>query len=217
MNTDTRTFAVTLAVVTAVVVGGCSQGGSADQGGLVPVEQEQVVAPIYAPMDRTALGFGLPDLVQGLHLVASTSEALASDEADFARDLIIRPILIERGLGPSAVAIEQKSDRHDAIPTVATSALWVDGVPADLFAEFDPSFYLLLTSVTPDQYRWAGEKPGRDRATILDRQMWTSDWGRFQVVWYTWGEVLYIVLAENQQLLEATLRQMPRPPSADTA
>ncbi len=129
---------------------------------------------------------------------------------------MVKPKLVSRGLGPSAVSVEQKSSApahpsDSEIPAIAISAVWVDGIPATEFAEFDPSFYLLLTSVTPDQYRWAGEKPGRERATVIDREIWSSDWGRFQVVWYPMGEVLYIVLAENQQLLESTLRQMPWP------
>ena len=204
-----------LTIVAVLALAGCSQGAVDVAGGPVPVGETPTIAPLYAPIDRTALVFGLPELVQGLRLESSSDEAAAADEIAFARDLIVKPILVARGLGPSVVSIAQKSDRFDQIPRVATSAVWVDGMPADLLAEFDPSFYLLLTSVTREQYRWEGEKPSRERSTVLGRELWSSDWGRFQLVWYTWGEVLYVVLAENQQLLEATIRQMPWPP--DTA
>lgn len=206
---------VALTIVAMVALGGCSQGASDVAGARVPADDGEVAVPLYAPTDRTALAFGLPEIVQGMRLEPSTDAAVASAEAAFARDLVIKPILVARGLGPSAVSMAQRSDRLDDFPHVATSAVWVSGLSADVFAELDPSFYLLLTTITPEQYRWGGEKPSRVRATVLGRELWSSDWGRFQVVWYTWGEVLYVILAENQQLLEATLRQMPWPP--DTA
>lgn len=211
MRATLRFAAMALSVATSVAISGCSQGDTVAPGALVPADAANTAAPLYAPSDGEALAFGLPDVVQAVRLESSTDDALAAEEAGFAHDLVVKPILVSQGLGPNSVTIQQKSDRHDEIPVVGISAVWVAGVPADLFAEFDPSLYLLLTSVTPEQYRWLGEKPGRDRATIVGHDVWYSDWESFQVVWYTWGEVLYIVLAENQELLEATLRRMPWP------
>ena len=155
----------------SLVISACAQDGSNTTGNVVPLPAEPSEKVLYAPMDRGALGFGLPDVVQAVRLQPSSEEARVADEAGFANDVVVKPMLVERGLGPNAVTIEQRSDRHDQIPTLAASAIWVDGVPADLFAEFDPSFYLLMTSVTPEQYRWQGAKPGRDRTTVLGRDL----------------------------------------------
>ena len=199
----------------ALLVGGCTQAASdtPDAGALRPTEsQDQRVA--YSPVDRSALAFGLPDLVQGIRLVPTPEELIHADEERFSRELVVRPILVENGLGPSSINIEQKGQSYEEMPSIATSAVQIMDVPADRLTGFDPSFYLYVTSVDKDQWQWAGDKPGPERVTIDGREVWSTTWIGFQIVWYDWGDVLYVVLAENEQLLGAALRQMPWPGEA---
>ena len=199
----------------ALLVGGCTQAASdtPDAGALRPTEsQDQRVA--YSPVDRSALAFGLPDLVQGIRLVPTPEELIHADEERFSRELVVRPILVENGLGPSSINIEQKGQSYEEMPSIATSAVQIKDVPAERLTDFDPSFYLYVTSVDKDQWQWAGDKPGPEHVTIDGREVWSTTWVGFQVVWYDWGDVLYVVLAENEQLLGAALRQMPWPGEA---
>ena len=44
-----------------------------------------------------------------------------------------------------------------------TPTLWIDGLTAaDQFGALEPFFYLVLTSVDPNDYRWDGAKPLRN-------------------------------------------------------
>jgi len=200
---------------TVILVSGCTQAASdtLDVGAVRPPDP-QVQAVAYSPVDRSALAYGLPDLVQGVSLVPTPAELIRADEERFSRELVVRPILVKNGLSPSAIKIEQKGQAYDELPAVTTSAVQIKDVPADLLTGFDPSFYLYVTSVDKDQWQWAGDKPGPERVTIDGREVWSTTWVGFQVVWYDWGDVLYVVLAENAQLLSAALRQMPWPSEA---
>ncbi|MFV2062376.1 MAG: hypothetical protein ACC726_02540 [Chloroflexota bacterium] len=206
-----RTSAM-LAVAALVLLSGCVQAAPSTQApGAVVDAPPRSGSALYSPVSRSALAFGLPDLVQGIRLTSSPSSVTRADEDDFARNLAIRPILVGRGIGPAAVSIEQKGDTYLEIPSVAMSAVQVRGVPADLLTVLDPSFYLMLTSVTREQWKWIGDKPGPEQVTIGDREVWSTKWVGFRVAWYAWGDVLYVVLAQNDQLLAAALRQMPWP------
>lgn len=90
----------------------------------------------------------------------------------------------------------------------------IRGVDADQLIGFDPSFYLLLTSVTREQWRLVGRKPAPALLTIDGREVWSTTWDTFRVIWYAWGDVLYVAMARNEQLLTAALRQMPWPSDA---
>jgi hypothetical protein len=204
-----------LAAAVIVVAAGCGGG----DGGIAARRDDEapLPTPLYAPIDGSALAFGLPDQVAGISLLAPPQADVDAEESAFAGDRRVKPELVRRGLGPSAVSIAQKSDRFGEMPAIATSAVWVHGVGADTFAALDPHYYLRLTSVTEEQYRWTETKPGREEAVVGGRPVWSSDWGSFTVIWYAWGEVLYIVMAENPQLLESALLSMPLPPVAAVA
>lgn len=200
---------------TVLLVSGCTQSASdTPEAGAVRPLAPEAPSVAYSPVDRSALAYGLPDLVQGVRLMPSPEEVTRADEERFSRELVVRPILVERGLGPNAISIEQKGQAFDQMPSVTTSAVQIKDVPADLLTGFDPSFYLYVTSVDKDQWQWAGDKPGPERVTIDGREVWSTTWVGFRIVWYDWGDVLYVVLAENEQLLGAALRQMPWPGEA---
>lgn len=233
-----RTLALAAAII--LVLAGCVR--TADDGTTTAGAARDVIdaaAPLYSPVDRSALALGLPDLVQGVRLLPSDAADLEAEEALHATDLIVRPVLVAHGLGGSAITIEQKTSRprdpaadgfetvslasgspggdpaarERAMPDLAVAAVQVRTIPADEFMGFDSSFYMLLTALSPDDYLWAGEKPAPTQATLGGREVWHTDWGRFRTAWYAYGEVLYVVLASNQQLLEAALRQMPPLPT----
>lgn len=185
----------------------------APPGAVLPVEQSDPVGTLYSPEDRTAMALGLPDQVAGMALFRSPAQVIADDEDRFAMSSRVRPILVELGLSPDRVSIEQKGSTHTEIPAIGLAAIQTTGVPAERFTLWDPTFYMLLTSVDTEQYQWLGEKPGRQQAVVAERAVWLADFERFRVAWYAKGDVLYVVLAGNDQLLEAAVRAMPEPES----
>ena len=196
-----------------VIVIGCSS--SETTGVALPATPEPAVS-LYSPIDRDALALGLPDLVQGRRLTPSSLNTIVVEERDFVYDLAVRRILVEHALGPSTVTIEHKSDDHVELPNVAVSAVQIRGISSDVLTAFDPSFYLLLTSVTQEQWDWPGDKPGPKPAVIEGREVTLTEWTEsgFQVAWYAYGDVLYIVMARNEQLLTDALRRLPGPRNA---
>ena len=176
---------------------------------------------LYSPRSRDALALGLPDQVAGLALLSGADDTIALEEHEYATDVRVRQILVDLGLGPSSVTIAQKGPSRltetpegERIPPVGLAAVQVKEVPASQFVEWDPTFYLLLTSVQGDDYKWQGEKPGRERALIGEREVWLADFGRFKVSWYPYGDVLYVIVATNDQLLEASIQSLPWPREA---
>lgn len=203
---------IILAMAAILAIGACTNegGDEADAAGAIrDVPDERV--ELYSPVDREALAFGLPDLVQGIRLIPAPRAATVEEERSFGRDLLVKPVLVQHGLSDKAIQIEQKSDVLDEIPDVGVAAVQFHGLAADRFDDYDSSFYLLLTSVTPEMYLWDGEKPAPRRVEINGREVWYTDWRNFEVVWYSWGEVLYVALASNRELLESTMRRMPWP------
>lgn len=180
--------------------------------GAVDPQTPEPTSPPYAPANRTALAYGLPVAVSSLDLVESPRSITLADEQDLAGDIVIRRILRDHALGPDIIRVEQRGDTYGDFPRVAVSAIQFRGLSAELFDEFVPSVYLLATSVTTDLHNLFGEKPARERAVIEGRSVWSSEWREFDLVWYPYGEVIYIVMAENPQLLVAALRQLPAPP-----
>jgi hypothetical protein len=211
----TGRVAATLPLVLALACLGCGGGGAGAVRDVEPVPTEPLV--LYSPVDRSALAYGLPATVQGVRLVRPPDAAIRADEQDIAADPRVKAILVQLGLGPNIISVEQMGDRDDRLPTVATSAIQLRGVPAGRFAEFIPMFYLLATSATRDMVNWMVPKPAREQRTIADRPVWFADWGDFEVAWYAWGDVLYVVLADSPQLMEAAMRQMPWPSQEETA
>jgi hypothetical protein len=202
---------VALALVALLAAAGCTASyGSPPAGALVPVtpKPDQV---LYSPVDRSALAYGLPSAVAGSSLVASPRTITLADEQDLADDVIVHRILVERGLGPDIIRIEQREDTFEEMPTIAVSAVQLKGVPADEFADFVPSVYLLATSLTIHQHNLTGAKPARESRTVDGREVRYADWGDFQLIWYPHGDVVYVILADTPEKLAAALRLMPWP------
>ena len=207
---------IILAVAAATAFAACSR--SDDGGGAVVDVVPEPAPPLYSPESRDALALGLPDLVGGHVLLASDAEKVAAEEHEYVTDPRVKRILVERGFGPSRVTVEQKSDRlpvyddeQEQITPVSVEDAHVRQIPADTFIEWDPTFYLLLTSVDAGDYLWQGEKPDDDPVTIAEREVRVADFDRFKVAWYPYGDVLYVVVAASDQLLEATVRNLPWP------
>jgi len=197
--------------VIALVVTACT--GTADpspevEAGVVDQRGFDAAPIAYSPTFE-GLTYALPSAVSSVALVNSPPEILAADELDLAEDPLIRRDLVERGLGPSVIRVAQRGDSYTDLPLVSTTAVQFKGLPAEDFAEFVPSVYLLATSVTSDQHNLTGAKPARREAVIEGRTVQSSDWGAFDVVWYPHGDVVFIVVAQNPQLLAAALRALP--------
>ena len=203
---------IALASAGLLTLAACSE---AAQPGAVQEPEPTPVQALYSPVDRSALALGLPDQI-GAHLMEpATSEEIEYEEDQFATDPRVRQLLVARGLGPSVVKVEQKSTRivgprtDEQIPRMALAAVQVKEVPAQSLIDWDPSFYLLLTSVDSGDYLWFGEKPDGHRQTIADREVHVADFGRFKVGWYPYGDVLYVVVAEDDRSLEDAVERLP--------
>lgn len=205
---DIRTTSlVTGLLVMTVSCAGLTGQESGSVRDVVPISTPS----LYSPVDRGALAYGLPTAVAGKTLVASPRSITLADERELADDPVVRKLLVDRGLGPDAITIEQREDTYEMRPDVAVSAMQLKGVPAELFADFVPSVYLLATSATSLQHNLASEKPAREVRTIADREVRYSDWGEFFVVWYPYGDVVYITLADSPERLAAAVRALPGP------
>jgi hypothetical protein len=112
----------------------------------------------------------------------------------------------------------QRGDRYDARPAISVTAVQFKDLPAEDYAYRVSSVFLLATSVTQEQHRLSDAKPSRQTEEIGGRVVQTADWGDFDVVWYRHGDVIFIVLTENPQVLAEALRSLPPfdgPTSAD--
>ena len=204
------------------VAAGCTDSGTdgSDAGALVPPDDEPTIA-LYSPESAGALALGLPDQVGGLGLHASDARKTSFEEAEYLADPRVRRILVDGGLGPARVNIEQKSavihgpsSAEERIPPVALAAAQVKDVPATEFIEWDPTFYLLVTSIDVGDYLWQGEKPDDVSAMVAERSVRLADFDRFKVAWYAYGDVLYVVVAASDQLLEGAIQRLPWAPDA---
>ena len=198
---------IAVAVIAALLIGACSEAAEPDAGAVDPFIPEPAVS-LYSPSVE-GLSYALPSAVSGVLLVESPDELIAADEHDLATDPRIRRTLVELGLAPSVISVVQRGDSFERVPDVSVTAVQFKGLPAEDFAQFVPSVYLLATSVTTDQHNLTGAKPARRQAEIEGRAVETADWGEFDVAWYAHGDVVFIVLAKNPQLLAAALRSLP--------
>lgn len=206
-----RHLALTSAALLALAA--CTEAADA---GAVPAPEPTTEPALYSPIDRSALAFGLPDLIGPHVLVPATSEQIEQEEEHFSTDSRVRQLLVARGLGPSTVSVEQKSARvfgpptaTEQIPKLALAAAQIKDVPAASLVEWDPTFYLLLTSVDAGDYLWQGEKPAGTPMTIAGREVRVADFGRFKVGWYAYGDVLYVIVAEDDRTLEDAVERLP--------
>jgi hypothetical protein len=199
--------AAAITLVVAACTGAADTSPDAEAGAIDPIVLD--AAPVAYSPTVEGLSYALPSAVSSVALLDSPPELLAADELELAEDPLIKRDLVERGLGPSVIRVAQRGDTYTDLPRVSTTAVQFKGLPAEDFAEFVPSVYLLATSVTSDQHNLTGAKPARKESVIEGRTVQTSDWGAFDVVWYPHGDVVFIVVAQNPQLLAAALRALP--------
>jgi hypothetical protein len=203
-----------LAAAGLMALAACTEAG--DTAGAVRDVEPTPDVPLYSPISRDALALGLPNLVGPQVLLPSTSEKIEYEESEFVTDPRVRQVLVQRGLGGSMVMVEQKSARvtgpptaTERIPRLALTAAQIKQVPATELIEWDPTFYLYLTTVDLGDYEWQGEKPDDYPVTIDGREVRVADFGRFKVGWYAYGDVLYVIVADNDDTLEDAVERLP--------
>lgn len=210
-----RHEAIALAAALAVVLAACSDssettpGPSGEVAGAVVPRTPEPTPPDYSPLGYDELLYALPSAISGRSLIVSPPDIIANDEELLAIDTLIKRSLVSRGLGPDVIRIVQREDDYTKRPTIAVAAIQFKGLPAEDYAYFVSSVYLLATSVTRDQHRLTGAKPVRQTEIIGGRRVQVAHWGEFDVAWYPHGDVIFIVLAENQQFLADALQALP--------
>jgi len=209
-----------LALASAALLGvaACTSDGGNDDNAGVPVDLVEEALVLYSPESAAALSLGLPDQIGGLPLLPEEAEEVEIEEYEYAWDPRVRQILVNDGLDPERVTVSQKSARFvgpstasEQIPPVALAAIQVKDVPAHRFIDWDASFYLLSTAVDIGDYEWQGEKPGDVVTSVAGREVSVADYTRFKVAWYPYGDVLYIIVAATDRLLEEAVERLPRP------
>ena len=96
------------------------------------------------------------------------------------------------------------------LPELAVAARWVEGLSAaETFSRLEPFFYLVQTTVDPNDYRWDGAKPLARVEEISGRPYRFASFELVDVAWYTKGEALFVVLADNPESMAAAMRVMP--------
>ena len=196
---------IVVATVALLCLAACTDSASESAESPEPAGAAVVVTETsgvgYTPESMAALELGLPDHVDGYALTKSDPLRIAEEQERYVADPRVRQILVQRGLGPERVTIAQKSTQEtidladQPIPVLAVAAAQVKDQSAQDFAQWVPSFYLLLTSVDVADYDWLGEKPSGAGATIAGREVRVGDFIRFKVAWYPYGDVVYVVVA----------------------
>jgi hypothetical protein len=184
--------------------------------GAVQRAEPSSAPPLYSPIGRDALALGLPDQVGAHVLQRSTSEEIEYEESELVTDARVRQLLVARGFDESMVMVEQKSAQFtgppaatERIPRLALAAAQIKEVPATEISEWDPTFYLFLTRIDLGDYEWQGEKPDGYPVMIDGREVRVADFGRFKVGWYPYGDVLYVIVAEDDRTLEKAVERLP--------
>lgn len=216
-----RTRILALVSVATLGLAACT-GDTADDGpGVVVRETVDETVSLYSPESRMALDLGLPDQIGGLPLLSPGGAELREEEEEYATDPRIRQILVEGGLDPGRVTVAQKSARFvgpstatERISPVNLAAIQIKDVPAQRLVDWDSSFYMLSTAIGADDYEWQGEKPGNIPTRIAGLDVSLADYTRFKVAWYAHGDVLYVVVAASDELVEEAIRRLPRPSDA---
>jgi hypothetical protein len=209
---------VALFAAALLALAACTQ---AAQTGAIQEPGPTPQSALYSPISRDALALGLPDLVGSNALHPATGEEIEHEESKFVNDPRVKRILVSHGLGPSMVMVEQKSARisgppetTEQVPKLALAAAQIKEVPATALVEWDPTFYLLLTSVDVGDHVWQGEKPDDRPVTIDGHEVRVADFGLFKVGWYPYGDVLYVIVAEDDRTLEDAVERLPWSSSA---
>jgi hypothetical protein len=147
--------------------------------------------------------------VERLEAVEPAQEALARDELLVP----LRSLLVDRGLTPNEVTVEQRRSSMTSIPNLSVAAVHIEDVPAELIAALNPETFARLT-LRPDEVAlMPEEKPAPSVASIGDRPVNVTTWGSTRLAWFAHGAVLYIVLADNEELLSRAIRNLPALPA----
>jgi hypothetical protein len=147
--------------------------------------------------------------VDSIRLVDSPPTTIAHDRDELANDPLVKRQLIDRGLGPDVIDLVQRGDVFDGVPAISVTAVQFKDLEAADFSDMVASTYLLATSVDADEHNLTGAKPPTFDAEIEGKAVHMSDWISFDLAWYPYGDVLFIVLAENPQLMASALRSLP--------
>lgn len=200
------------AAAASLIIGACaaetdpSPSSTVDPGVAVPTDAE--LAGEYTPT-YDGLRFAMPSAVESYRLLDSPRAVVAADRLEFVSDPLVKAQLVERGLGPSVIDIVQRGDDYMNVPKVSVTAIQFKGLAASDFSHMVASTYLLATSVDGDQHILTGAKPPTFGENIEGKDIRLSNWNSFELAWYPYGEVLFIVLAENPQLMASALRSLP--------
>lgn len=168
-------------------------------------------ATIGTPID---LDFAL-DLSRG---VADVQPEEPSEEIATVRFLArlprIRALLVDNSLVLSQLDLDRRfSTSSDArgIPDLVVTALRIESLPGSMLATLGPEVMAWLTLDQATITIMEPDKPTPTTAEVAGRTVQQTLWDDHLLAWFAHGEVLYVVLAANAQLLALAVDELPAP------
>ena len=203
---DVGAWPALLLVLVAMLLGGCVTVRPVPEPACDPAG-----ATIGTPLD---LDFALT-MPRG---VADVQAEDPSEEAATVRFLATLPrvdaLLVDNSLVLSQLHVERRrSASSDArgIPDLVVTALHIESLPGSELATFGPEVMAWLTLTQAAVAIMHPDKPSPVAVEIEGRTVQQTLWDDHLLAWFAHGEVLYIVLAANPQLLAQAVDELPAP------
>lgn len=182
-----------------------------------PAQTCDAPATIGTPID---LDFAL-DLSRG---VADVRPDDPSEEAATVRFIATLPridaLLVDNSLVISQLHLQRRvsaSVDPRGIPDLVVTAVSIESLPGSLLATLGSEVMAWLTLSQATIAIMEPDKPTPATAEVADRIVLQTMWDDHLLAWFAHGEVLYVVLAANPQLLALAVDELPAPRATDAA
>jgi hypothetical protein len=190
--------------------------------GIIAAGCVTITASPQAPCHGTAATIETPrDLDFALDMRRGVADVRPEDPAEEAATLRflatlprVDELLVDHSLVLSQLHLQRRrsvSTDDRGIPDLTVTALWMEHVPASMLAAIGPEFMAWLTLNQATVGVMAPDKPSPVATQISGRTVQQTLWDDHQLAWFDHGEVLYVVLTANPQLLALAIDELPAP------
>lgn len=178
----------------------------------------QPVAPSSACTPGPIPSAGTPsdlDYALGMGTGAAIAEpvdaaAEAAAIAELVRDPLVKRRLVDASLTPREVHLELRRTRETP-PSLILGALWVDGMDAGRLVDLGGELWARTLLSDAELGAMDLSKPAALETLIAGRPVRLIATADRMLAWFARGEVLYLVLAANGQVLDDAIDALPAP------